>query len=344
MSENTLTHRDLANALGVSETTIKSYRRKFPGCIPVANKGKPIRFKQEALEICFKIRDLFGTGMSVEEVSERLAADFPWCKGKQAPARGAKADSQKVQMELPQNFSTALSNLAKSMIAMRQQQTTILNGVQRLEGLLTGQGLNEIKSRSRDMVSQEKAFSGLVEKLEGLVRMAEAGIEENKNMSLRLAEDRNMFLMLAEKLVGHSGAAPASKTSTIPSTAAPGQEVPRMMLSYPLVVRDNDGSYMSAGGKSMGKVSLNDLKAMLAHAYHSPAGYAMRWEHKPDGWWVTLEQPELPNPASGRKAMLQVLEISSSKGVGVLEIKHYAFNGESRHPSDFSNFIANIGK
>ena len=31
MSEQTFTHKALADLLGVSETTVKSYRRKFPG-------------------------------------------------------------------------------------------------------------------------------------------------------------------------------------------------------------------------------------------------------------------------------------------------------------------------
>ena len=51
MSEKTFTHKALADLLGVSETTVKSYRRKFPGCIPVASQGKPIRFPAEAAAV-----------------------------------------------------------------------------------------------------------------------------------------------------------------------------------------------------------------------------------------------------------------------------------------------------
>ncbi len=76
MTEGNLTHRDLARMLGVSETTVKSYRRKFPDCIPVASQGKPIRFTAEAAAVSLRIRDLFEMGMSVEEVRARLAAEF----------------------------------------------------------------------------------------------------------------------------------------------------------------------------------------------------------------------------------------------------------------------------
>ncbi len=73
-----LTHKDLAKALGVSETTIKSYRRKFPACITVASKGKPIRFAPEAETVCRRIQALFALGMAVEDVRTRLAEEFAW--------------------------------------------------------------------------------------------------------------------------------------------------------------------------------------------------------------------------------------------------------------------------
>ncbi len=73
-----LTHKDLAKALGVSETTIKSYRRKFPACITVASKGKPIRFAPEAETVCRRIQALFALGMAVEDVRMRLAEEFAW--------------------------------------------------------------------------------------------------------------------------------------------------------------------------------------------------------------------------------------------------------------------------
>lgn len=73
-----LTHKDLAKALGVSETTIKSYRRKFPACIMVASKGKPLRFTPEAEVVCRRIQAFFAVGMAVEDVRLRLAEEFSW--------------------------------------------------------------------------------------------------------------------------------------------------------------------------------------------------------------------------------------------------------------------------
>jgi DNA-binding transcriptional MerR regulator len=72
----TFTHRDLARETGVSETTIKSYRRKFPEFISVASRGKPIRFNPQTLSVCLRIRDLFGRNFSVEEVRDVLNTEF----------------------------------------------------------------------------------------------------------------------------------------------------------------------------------------------------------------------------------------------------------------------------
>ncbi|SNS14018.1 MerR HTH family regulatory protein [Humidesulfovibrio mexicanus] len=70
------THRDLAQALGVSETTIKSYRAKFPAFLPVARLGKPVRLHPESLDICRRIRDLFADGMSIAQATAALRTEF----------------------------------------------------------------------------------------------------------------------------------------------------------------------------------------------------------------------------------------------------------------------------
>ncbi|MDO9631884.1 MAG: helix-turn-helix domain-containing protein, partial [Humidesulfovibrio sp.] len=76
MTMQTYTHRDLAGLLGVSETTVKSYRSKFPGFLPVAREGKPVRLHPEALEVCRHIRDLFADGLTITQATERLKTEF----------------------------------------------------------------------------------------------------------------------------------------------------------------------------------------------------------------------------------------------------------------------------
>jgi hypothetical protein len=76
MTMQTYTHRDLAGLLGVSETTVKSYRSKFPGFLPVAREGKPVRLHPEALEVCRHIRDLFADGLTITQTIDRLKTEF----------------------------------------------------------------------------------------------------------------------------------------------------------------------------------------------------------------------------------------------------------------------------
>lgn len=137
-----MTHKDLSRLLGVSETTVKSYRRKFPDCIPVANQGKPIRFTADAAKVCIRIRDLFELGMAVPEVRARLASEFRWIEAEvpadetsqpadEAPAQPVAA--QPARVELPQDFTTAVSGLARSMVHLTQQQTAMMKRLQGLE-------------------------------------------------------------------------------------------------------------------------------------------------------------------------------------------------------------------
>lgn len=71
------THKDLAKRLGVSVTTIKSYRARFPGAFVALGRGKPLRFGPEALDACRAIRQGFQRGLSIDEIHHALIKDFP---------------------------------------------------------------------------------------------------------------------------------------------------------------------------------------------------------------------------------------------------------------------------
>jgi DNA-binding transcriptional MerR regulator len=77
MSDDSLTHANLSRLLGVSVTTIKSYRRKFPGFLPALTAGKPLRFPASTAQVCADIRDAFSQGLSVRETTELLTSRYP---------------------------------------------------------------------------------------------------------------------------------------------------------------------------------------------------------------------------------------------------------------------------
>ncbi|MFP5238253.1 MAG: MerR family transcriptional regulator [Acidobacteriota bacterium] len=80
-----LTHRDIAAALGITVTTVKSYRRKFPEFFAGASGTRPIRFPAQAGEVCARIQALFERGYPVEKVRERLSLEFPAQEAQPAP-------------------------------------------------------------------------------------------------------------------------------------------------------------------------------------------------------------------------------------------------------------------
>lgn len=196
-----MTHKDLSRLLGVSETTVKSYRRKFPECIPVANQGKPIRFRSEAAAVCTRIRDLFELGMSVPEVRTRLAEEFAWIEpeapaaappavAEELPAGGEKpaepvavAPAQPARVELSQDFTTAVSGLARSMVHLTQQQTAMMKRLQGLEQHLEG------------VVASVAASAGPAGQAAGA-----HAVEETQQLAARLLAAVERFEALVERL------------------------------------------------------------------------------------------------------------------------------------------------
>ncbi|MDR2669919.1 MAG: helix-turn-helix domain-containing protein [Desulfovibrio sp.] len=135
MSGNEYTHKDLSRLLGVSVTTVKSYRRKFPDCIPVAGCGKPIRFGEDALRVARRIRDLFEYGLSVDETRARLAEEFDWI----IPRRADAGEQQPAPTEdaAPRPDPNALlAGLARNMVDIFLGQKEIIKRLDHLTALL----------------------------------------------------------------------------------------------------------------------------------------------------------------------------------------------------------------
>ena len=131
---DTYTHKDLAKLCGVSETTIKSYRRKFPGFIPVLTRGKPIRFKGEASEVCLKIRDCFDKGMSVNETHKVLKENFKE-QPSSTPRRVSAAPeaSGVVSQEYLEKFFTTAGQMMQGMAALATAQAKAGHRLEKVE-------------------------------------------------------------------------------------------------------------------------------------------------------------------------------------------------------------------
>ncbi len=103
-----LTHKDLSDLVGISETSIKSYRKKFSSFIPVLSNGKPLRFPLEAGDICCQIRSFFLSGFSVLEIEEKLKELYP--------ERAQIFEQKKKEVKVStQNNDAVLENIAKQV-------------------------------------------------------------------------------------------------------------------------------------------------------------------------------------------------------------------------------------
>lgn len=379
MSQKTLTHKDLARLLKVSETTIKSYRRKFPSCIPVFSQGRPIRFTPEALPVCRMIRDLFEQGMEIAEVRLRLATEFPWIQAElpgqdnRIEESDASAHAQHVQqhseetVRLPQGFSTAISGLAKSVVALTRQQAEILQRINGLEDKILSFSngisakdivttpINEpaLSKESAEILpqapnaAQPQWADELAEKLEvmeqAIVRTLES-LGDQLKIPLESGEEE-LSVFSTESMLKKN-----EKARVIPWTdpveAKPSREYNvqskfteeylRHISTLPLAVSIS-GDYTGLAGR--GPFCLNDLKAILAQTFSPPSHYVGRWETASGECWYILEQPE---EADGETINLHLQPVENNRNQKMLEVVRLMVGGSYEHPSALYAFVQQL--
>lgn len=363
MPHKALTHKDLSKQLGISETTIKSYRRKFPGCIPVACQGRPIRFNAEALAVCKRIRDFFDLGMNIPDIRLRLSAEFPWISPEAplCPPNGDVDDTPPVAAEaLPTPPPTAPSffkvedalegdhslplivgNLAKSLISLSRQQSALLKRLEgletRMEAALHGRP-GQVKPAASAPASEDDAR--LENKLEGIERTLE--------QTMDLLGD------YVEAVQGLVRASPATDNEAAPEGEAPlesvaayaatsqgpvpakgrtrkfSEEYLRGLAGLPLMYKNADGEFAHLGDRSRGAYTLNDLKAVFAQAYSPPEHYIAYWHMEGEQSWFVLEQPE---SLRGRPLFLLVRSLRDARGAELALLENLIVSGEEEAPS-----------
>lgn len=333
----TFTHKDLADKLQVSETTIKSYRRKFPHCIPVLHHGKPIRFTEEALAVCTRIRDNFSLGMSVEEVHTRLRGEFPWM-----PELEGKKEVKASSETPPQEISQGMSNMAKSMVSMMQQQKLIAKRMQTIEAQLEELGLEGYTFgdaiAAKKVVNEEKdaSFTERLNQLDSITgTLGETVTILSEKLNTLLAAKQGITGQVESKVIQF----PGSNTYTGSRNTETHVEPSREFLTYPLVVRTNEGKYISAASRGRGRLSVNDLKAMLVYGYSAPNHFTMFWEQMTDGWQLTLTQPEVEE---ANTYILQLVELVTQSGTRVLEIIQLFDNANALHPVEICRIVESL--
>jgi hypothetical protein len=163
LDTQTYTHRDLAAALGVSETTIKSYRSKFPTFLPVAREGKPVRLHPEALAVCLRIRELFADGLTIMQTAQALRAEFKEYPLNRRLSTSSGRRTAPLAADLVSGADAAL--LAARLEAMAAMQEQARARMELLE------------AEVRNLATLEAASKALVAELVSELRAARAAVQ-----------------------------------------------------------------------------------------------------------------------------------------------------------------------
>lgn len=322
-----LTHKRIARILGVSETTIKSYRRKFPNCIPVASKGKPIQFTEEALEVCRAIRDLFSAGFSVDETHQRLAELFEFITP--PVVEEPKEEVEAVEVTLPNDYKLAMSNLAKSMVNLSLKQEQMLKKMVSIETRLQQLGLvNKASTTSppHDPVLEE--VRALAERTEELWNALACSRVEDLDVEIQddCSEEQD------------SQTQKATVHRLVPLRDVISHDPPRKMFALPLLIQNNEGAYTPLVGRGNSRLTLNDFRASIMAHFVEEHCYTLRWSENNSGWQLDLLQERAEVPHNICLIMAQTSTLSGSAMV----IKDMTTNGHRITPDALQDFILDV--
>ncbi len=344
------THLELATLLGVSVTTVKSYRRKFPGCIPVANLGKPIRFGERARDVCLRIRDLFATGMSVPEVRARLATEFDWIPP-DAPHR--KADPG-LQIELPPLYTSAMSDMAQSLVGLAQKQGTVLTRLEELGSALGGQSASgqpdgncgpavsvplDPPAMPAPVASAAPLGNAETERPAWLDEFA-ALSRQAAELVLRLESCADRLDLIMEGLPSSSSSASVAARGIVQETPAGTSRQPdRAFMALPLVAAGADGLLRGIAGPGRGRFTCADIKALAACPSAPERACSLEWSEYGADWRLALRCRGGDSPAT---ALLR--EVSDSAGNTAVLLHQARIQGEERASADFLTFLRDLAQ
>jgi hypothetical protein len=249
----TLTHDLLAKALGVTVTTVKSYRRKFPEFWRTEGVSKPLRFPPESLVLCRRIQQHFKRGLSVAETRKRLGEEFQVVAPQAAGEVPASATASQVRTDGPSAEALA-----------------------RMEGLL--EGLFTLHNRTHSLMAE------LVAKLDTLADR----LDTHGQASLQAGAGRSATKPAqAPRVASVREAAPKPDAPATPDAAI---RPPQAFLDMPVVVRSDTGEFLGVTLKSGGPVTLARFEAFLVERARSMSQARALWLSQGQDWTLRIDQ------------------------------------------------------
>lgn len=293
MSTDTLTHRDLARLLGVSETTVKSYRAKFPTFLPVARSGKPVRLHPEALEVCRRIRQLFGDGLSIVQTSDALRAEFkeyPLNRRLSTSPQKAAPDTEGAQ-ELRQLVELQRQALDQARQAQEEATRRAEERIAQLEAEVRNLATLEAASKAlmADLIAELRGARPAQETPAPHAAPASATPPPAQPAQPTKPTNTGETVLTARRIVtvhGREGAA-SYTLDREPRPEPPLPDAPRPapeFLELPAVIRSERGEFLGLPGKQ----SVQRLVQALSHAGMPEATWVDETPQNGPATWTCL--------------------------------------------------------
>lgn len=323
--ENKLTHRELAQDLGVSETTIKSYRRKFPEFIVVAARGKPLRFEDRALEVCRLIRACFTDGLSVGETHRRLQERFPdMARRREARVEPAPDASEQSRGWRPEDVAALAAAVREAA------QETGRGGEAREVDAKLGRmqrSLEELVAlQTRNTAQQAELLARLDTLLDSMDRLAHPRPQETARRVVVTRTERKAGPASAEELAA----------STARSEGTPSDEY----LDMPVVIRSGRGEFLGVTAPSGAPFSLREFEHyLLERAGTAGAPPERRWEREGEDRILTLVGAERD---PGRTHVLTFTKTKTPRGNLVALLHKLAIEGREVSDAFLQAFFKQI--
>ncbi|OEU68949.1 MAG: hypothetical protein BA863_11455 [Desulfovibrio sp. S3730MH75] len=266
MSTDTFTHKDLSQISGVSVTTIKSYRKKFPEFFMIAGHGKPLRFKKGADKLCLRIKELFAKNLSSKQIHDKLLIEF---------------ESVKENRQLSE--STATTTASNEEIEKLTRVTMqMMNG---LAGLATAQAKSE---QRLDKI--EKGLQKLIERQDSGNIANEDLIEQIKDVLLTASGLPQSERVKAKKIVTIKKDHGQSNSYTLESDSSkifPETE----FLDLPVVILSETGEFLGMPGRPGHPFALKELVELVSKEENK---YSKVWRKDGSEWILSYKSPTGP--------------------------------------------------
>lgn len=320
---DTYTHKDLASLCSVSETTIKSYRRKFPGFIPVLTRGKPIRFKKEAGDVCLRIRDCFDKGMSVRETTKVLKEHFKEERVTQETT-GRGGGSGGVSEAYLEKFFTTAGQMMQGMASMATAQAKTAQRLDKLEKAVTT--LIETETRNNELYARLLA---------GQAPDPGPAPEEPREQPVQPPSEAKTEKMRARKIVNVTSAEGEVQSYALEKeevAAPPLVSPPDELLTAPIVIHNSQGEFLGVPGR----LSLSDFLEILVREAEESGASLSAWRAANAHWVFTMDT------SSGESHALHFTSTTTPRGNRVALLDRLDVNDKRTSPQFLQEFFRQI--